>query len=225
MYYDMVISEVKRDVKAEDVTFNLKLMLRLNFTRINLAAQSRSREFNKSEISHGTKQDMDICAYLYASLQHFVCVCVQKKQRCACKHKRGTWEVENPMYGGDTERGVPQCGSISTKCLIKDTNKDKWRRSTRGQEVKNSCMINDCKRRLGQRRENNIDLGGVFFEKKNRSCTAHKLLPFISTLLLIQAMHKHWRGLTLLEKLMAYVTGHLAWCPSHSLTKSLTVTL
>lgn len=49
MYYDMVISEVKEDVKDEAVTFNLRLVLRLNLMRIDLAPQSRKgKEANKS---------------------------------------------------------------------------------------------------------------------------------------------------------------------------------
>lgn len=49
MYYDMVISEVKKDVKDEVVTFNLRLVLRLNLTRLDLVPQRRkSSEANKS---------------------------------------------------------------------------------------------------------------------------------------------------------------------------------
>lgn len=44
MYYDMVISEVKKDVKAEVMTLNLRLVLRLNFMRLDLVPQSRKKQ-------------------------------------------------------------------------------------------------------------------------------------------------------------------------------------
>lgn len=49
MYYDMVISEVKKDVKDEVMTFNLRLVLRLDLMGLDLVPQSRkSKEANKS---------------------------------------------------------------------------------------------------------------------------------------------------------------------------------
>lgn len=49
MYYDIVIPEVKKDVKDEVVTFNLTLVLRLNLTRLDLVTQPRkSKKANKS---------------------------------------------------------------------------------------------------------------------------------------------------------------------------------
>ncbi len=49
MYYDMVISEVKKEVKDEVMTFNLRLVSRFNLMRLDLVPQSRkSKETNKS---------------------------------------------------------------------------------------------------------------------------------------------------------------------------------
>lgn len=49
MYYDMVISEVKKDVKDEVMTFNPRLVSRLNLMRLDLVPQSRKgKEANKS---------------------------------------------------------------------------------------------------------------------------------------------------------------------------------
>lgn len=54
---------------------------------------------------------------------------------------------------------------------------------------------------------------------------ARKVVPFVSKLLLIQDMCKQQQqSLTLLEKLMAHVTGHVARNQSPSVTKGLTVT-
>ena len=43
MYYDMVISEVKTDVKDEVVTFNLRLVSRLDLMRPDLVPQGRKK--------------------------------------------------------------------------------------------------------------------------------------------------------------------------------------
>lgn len=57
MYYDMVISEVSRDVKAEAVTFHLQPARRADFMRPDLVLQMRGKEkeANKSGISLGTR--------------------------------------------------------------------------------------------------------------------------------------------------------------------------
>lgn len=47
MYYDMVISEVKKDVRDEVMTFNLRLLLRLGLMRLDLVPQSRKRKRNQ----------------------------------------------------------------------------------------------------------------------------------------------------------------------------------
>ncbi len=54
---------------------------------------------------------------------------------------------------------------------------------------------------------------------------ARKVMPFVSKLLLIQDKCKQQRqSLTLLEKLMAHVTGRVARYPSQCMTKGRTVT-
>lgn len=54
---------------------------------------------------------------------------------------------------------------------------------------------------------------------------ACKVAPFVSKLLLIQDMSKQQRqSLTLLEKLMAHVPGHVARYQSWGMTEGLTVT-
>lgn len=64
------------------------------------------------------------------------------------------------------------------------------------------------------------------FKKTALAQLGRKLVPFVSKLSLIQDMYKQQRrSLTLLEKLMAHVSGHVARYLSWSLTKSLAVTL
>lgn len=44
MYYDMIISKIRKDVKAEALTFHLQPAWRVNFMRPDLVPQMRKRK-------------------------------------------------------------------------------------------------------------------------------------------------------------------------------------
>lgn len=77
MYYDMVISEVKRDVKAEDVTFNLKLMLRLNTLLPRVEAESSIKVKSHVGLS---KIWIFVCIYMHVC--NILCVCAEETKVC-----------------------------------------------------------------------------------------------------------------------------------------------
>jgi len=88
MYYDKVISEVKKDVKGEVVTFNLGLVLRLDLMRPDLVL-TYAVEMAKKPIQVkplvGLSQKWTFCV---CTCVHCACACVQWQRRCVCKHKR-----------------------------------------------------------------------------------------------------------------------------------------
>lgn len=55
MYYDMIISKVRKDVKAEALTFHLQLAWRVNFMRADLVPQMRKRK--RSQLKRNLARD------------------------------------------------------------------------------------------------------------------------------------------------------------------------
>lgn len=128
IYYDMVKSEVKKDVKAVGLTFTLRMALRLNFIRLDLVPQSgKSGEANKSRILCGTeREDMRGHSCVHAF------VCESSSSRGVFVNRREKTKRLNIPCAMLRLRGGSTAWINSAKCWLRDTNREQYSKNNQG---------------------------------------------------------------------------------------------
>lgn len=83
MYYDTIISEVRKDVKAEVMTFNPGWTSRLDLMRLDLVPQCRKKAKKPIKVKAfvGQEMDLDFCVFMCPQVYSVgVCVFVNTRE-------------------------------------------------------------------------------------------------------------------------------------------------